>query len=175
MCVIIFWLSSKLYGWLLEHSTAPTMPRHVSACVMCALWWFSWLREKFQLQLSPPNDNHLLLCHLLHTSSSSVAPMILLSSENSMHTLLDGWMDGWSSHPQTGGSSVLGLLGLGRCSTSSCRLAGMAITRHTGNGTHLVSGSLLWVILFFVLASILLVTLLWICLSGLLWRQLQGR
>ena len=89
--------------------------------------------------------------------------------------LMDGWMDGWSSHPQTGGSSVLGLLGLGRCSTSSCRLTGMAITRHTGNGTHLVSGSLLWVILFFVLASILLVTLLWICLSGLLWRQLQGR
>ena len=49
-------------------------------------------------------------------------------------------MDGWSSHPQTGGSSVLGLLGLGRCSTSSCRLTGMAITRHTGNGTHIVSG-----------------------------------
>ena len=117
---------------------------------------------------SPPNDNHLSLCQLLHTSSSSVAPVKLLSSENSMHTLLDGWMDGWSSHPQTGGSSVLGLLGLGRCSTSSCRLTGMAITRHTGNGTHLVSGSLLWVILFFVLASILLVTLLWICLSGLL-------
>ena len=68
-----------------------------------------------------------------------------------MHTLLDGWMDGWSSHPQTGGSSVLGLLGLGRCSTSSCRLTGMAIATHTGNGTHLVSGSLLWVILFFVL------------------------
>ena len=112
------------------------MPRHVSACVTCALWQLSWLRKKFQLQPSPPNDNHLSLCHLLHTSSSSVAPMKLLSSENSMHTLLDGWMDGWmdgwSSHPQTGGSSVLGLLGLGRCSTSSCRLTGMAITRHTG-------------------------------------------
>ena len=98
--------------------------------------------------------------------------MKLLSSENSMHTLLDGWMDGWmdgwSSHPQTGGSSVLGLLGLSGCSTSSCRLTGMAIARHTGNGTHLVSGSLLFIILFFVLASILLVTLLWICLSGLL-------
>ena len=40
--------------------------------------------------------------------------------------LMDGWMDGWSSHPQTGGSSVLGLLGLGRFSTSSCRLTGMA-------------------------------------------------
>ena len=70
--------------------------------------------------------------------------------------------------PQTGGSSVLGLLGLGRCSTSSCRLTGMAIARHTGNGTHLISGSLLLAILCFVLASILLVTLLWICLSGLL-------
>lgn len=163
MCVIIFWLSSKLYGWLLEHSTAPTMPRHVSACVTC-----------FNPLLPTTTISHSAISYTLPPHQWHLWNYCLLRILCILY-LMDGWMDGWSSHPQTGGSSVLGLLGLGRCSTSSCRLTGMAITRHTGNGTHLVSGSLLWVILFFVLASILLVTLLWICLSGLLWRQLQGR
>ena len=174
MCVIIFWLSSKLYGWLLEHSTAPTMPRHVSACVTCALWRLSWLRENFNFNPLLPTTTISHSTHFL-LISGTYETTVFWEFYAYFTWWMDGWMDGWSSHPQTGGSSVLGLLGLGRCSTSSCRLTGMAITRHTGNGTHLVSGSLLWVILFFVLASILLVTLLWICLSGLLWRQLQGR
>ena len=129
----------------------------------------STLSSQRQPSLTLPSPTHFLLI------SGTYETTVFWEFYAYFTWWMDGWMDGWSSHPQTGGSSVLGLLGLGRCSTSSCRLTGMAITRHTGNGTHLVSGSLLWVILFFVLASILLVTLLWICLSGLLWRQLQGR
>ena len=69
------------------------------------------------------------------------------------------------------GSSASDSLGLGECSITSDMATGMESATYTSNGTRIGTGSLLLVILVFILALVLLVTPLWTRFSG---SALQG-